>query len=277
MMDKTQEKGFRLAVAGKGGVGKTTLVALLADLLVREGRQVLAADEDPQMNLALTLGIPFDQAEKIVPLSRNREYIEEKIGAPPGASGGGLLRLNPDVDDVVERFGFQVKPNLSLLAMGSVDKAAAGCLCPENNLLKAVMRFIVLKPGEVILVDTPAGLEHFGRGILQGFSVLLVVAEPTLTALQVARRSVVLAQELEIPRTILVVNKIHGKKDREKVEAFIKGSWDEPPPVHLLPYADDLLALEPAVGSILSKGGKFSESVQGLYRYISGLMPAKPI
>jgi CO dehydrogenase maturation factor len=272
MKDKTNERGFRLAVAGKGGVGKTTLVALLAELFTRSGYRVLAADEDPQMNLAQSLGVPIEEAEKIVPLSQNKAYVEEKTGAKPGSGWGGLLRLNPDVSDVVQRFGLQLNPNLSLLAMGSVDQAATGCLCPENNLLKAVMRFIVLKPGEIILVDTQAGPEHFGRGVLKGFSLLLVVTEPTSTALQVAKKSIALARQLAIAHLKLVVNKVRGEEDQNRVKAFMEGSGLESPVSYFLPYTADLLALEPAVKPILSKGGEFTEAIQGLFHDIETLM-----
>lgn len=274
MKNKTNERGFRLAVAGKGGVGKTTLVALLAELLTRSGYQVLAADEDPQMNLALSLGVPLEEAEKIVPLSHNKAYVEEKTGAKPGSGWGGLLRLNPDVSDVVQRFGLQLKPNLSLLAMGSVDQAATGCLCPENNLLKAVMRFIVLKPGEIILVDTQAGPEHFGRGVLKGFSLLLVVTEPTSTALQVAKKSMALARQLAIRHLKLVVNKVRGEEDQNRVKAFMEHSGLEKPASYFLPYTVDLLALEPTVTTILSKDEKFTEAIQELFCDIKVLMPS---
>ena len=273
MKNKTNEKGFRLAVAGKGGVGKTTLVALLAELLTRSGYQVLATDEDPQMNLALALGVPLEEAEKIVPLSHNKAYIEEKTGAKPGSGWGGLLRLNPDVSDVVQRFGLQLKPNLSLLAMGSVDQAATGCLCPENNLLKAVMRFIVLKPGEIILVDTQAGPEHFGRGVLKGFSLLLVVTEPTSTALQVAQKSMTFARQLAIPHLKLVVNKVRGEEDENRVKVFMERYGLERPASYFLPYAADLLALEPTVKPILSKEGKFTGAIQELFHDIKMLIP----
>lgn len=276
MNNTTNEKGFRLAVAGKGGVGKTTLVALLAELLARRGYQVLAADEDPQMNLALSLGISLEEAEKIVPLSHNKAYIEEKTGAKPDSGWGGLLRLNPDVSDVVQRFGLQLKPNLSLLAMGSVDQAATGCLCPQNNLLKAVMRFIVLKPGEIILVDTQAGPEHFGRGIIQGFSLLLVVTEPTSTALQVAQKSMTYARQLAIPHRKLVVNKVRGEEDRNRVKAFMERSGLESPATHFLPYTADLLDLEPSVKPILSREGEFTESIKELFNDINTLIPEKP-
>ena len=277
MKNTTNERGFRLAVAGKGGVGKTTLVALLAELLARRGYQVLAADEDPQMNLALSLGVSLEEAEKMVPLSHNKAYIEEKTGTKPDSGWGGLLRLNPDVSDVVRRFGLQLKPNLSLLAMGSVDQAATGCLCPQNNLLKAVMRFIVLKPGEIILVDTQAGPEHFGRGVLKGFSLLLVVTEPTLTALQVAQKSMTFARQLAIPHRKLVVNKVRGEEDRNRVKTFMKRSGLESPATHFLPYTADLLALEPSVKPILSREGEFTEAIKELFYDIKTLIPEKPI
>jgi CO dehydrogenase maturation factor len=277
MKNTTNERGFRLAVAGKGGVGKTTLVALLAELLARRGYQVLAADEDPQMNLALSLGVSLEEAEKIVPLSHNKAYIEEKTGTKPDSGWGGLLRLNPDVSDVVRRFGLQLKPNLSLLAMGSVDQAATGCLCPQNNLLKAVMRFIVLKPGEIILVDTQAGPEHFGRGVLKGFSLLLVVTEPTSTALQVAQKSMTFARQLAIPHRKLVVNKVRGEEDRNRVKTFMERSGLESPATHFLPYTADLLALEPSVKPILSREGEFTEAIKELFYDIKTLIPEKPI
>ncbi len=272
MKENIGEQGFRLAVAGKGGVGKTTLVALLAEVFARSGYRVLATDEDPQMNLALSLGIPLEEAEKIVPLSQNKTYVEEKTGAKPGLGWGGLLRLNPDVSDVVKRFGLQLRPNLSFLAMGSVEQAASGCLCPENNLLKAVMRFVVLKRGEIILVDTQAGPEHFGRGLLKNFSLLLVVAEPTSTALHVAQKSMGLAQQLAIPHLKLIVNKVREEKDEQKVKDFIGRSGLPIPVIHFFPYSQDVLALEPAVASVLGREDKFSKAVQHLFDDIETLV-----
>lgn len=277
MKNMMNERGFRLAVAGKGGVGKTTLVALLAERFAGSGYKVLAADEDPQMNLALSLGVPLEDADKIVPLSHNRDYIEEKTGAKPGSGWGGLLRLNPDVSDVVGRFGLQLKPNLSLLAMGSVDQAASGCLCPQNNLLKAVMQFIVLKPGEIILVDTQAGPEHFGRGVLKGFSLLLVVTEPTSTGFQVAQKSITFAGQLAIPNIKLVVNKVRGEEDRNRVKTYMERSGLTSPATHFLPFTTDLLDLEPAVGSILTREGEFTEGFVGLFEDIRKLIPEEPI
>jgi CO dehydrogenase maturation factor len=166
-------------VSGKGGVGKTTLAAAMARILARGGRRVLAVDADAQLNLAAALGIPKDEAEALVPLSRNTGYIEEKTGARPGDGYGLLLRLNPDVDDVVERYGRQAPDGVRFLAMGTLSGAGVGCLCPENTLLTGVIRAIALRPGEAIVMDTQAGVEHFGRAIAQGFDHAVVMTDPT--------------------------------------------------------------------------------------------------
>ena len=126
-----QEKGFRVVITGKGGAGKTTTTALLSRLLARKGYQVLAVDEDPQINLPYALGLAPDEADQIVPLTKNLDYIEEKVGARPGEGWGLMLRLNPNVEDVVERFGITGPDGVSLLVMGTVVQAATGCLCPE--------------------------------------------------------------------------------------------------------------------------------------------------
>jgi CO dehydrogenase maturation factor len=164
-VSRTAGSGIRVVITGKGGVGKTTITALLAHLLAREGFRVLAVDGDPQQNLAVTLGILPEDAEKIVPVSRSIEYLREKTGAGPGISPGGLITLNPDVSDVIDRFSVPVAGNLRLLVMGGVARSGKGCLCPEYTLLTAIFRHLHLLPDEVVLLDTPAGLEHFGRAV----------------------------------------------------------------------------------------------------------------
>ena len=153
------KKGFRVVITGKGGAGKTTLTALLCHLFAKGKYKVLAVDEDPQMNLPYALGLPQETCERIVPLSENADYIEEKVGARPGEGWGAFLSLNPSVDDVVERFGFENKVGVKLLVMGTVTEAGKGCLCPENALLAAVMQHIDVRENETILMDTQAGVE----------------------------------------------------------------------------------------------------------------------
>ncbi len=217
-MDEKNE-GFRIVITGKGGVGKTTLTSCLARYLAKGETNVLAVDEDPQMNLPYALGLPVEEAAKIIPLNRNLDYIEEKTGVRPGKSWGRMFRLGPRVEDVIGRFGVKVTERLSLLVMGTVVQAAAGCLCAENVLLDSVIRHLSLRKNEAILLDTQAGVEHFGRALVKGFSQCLVVADGTFNALSVARHSAELAREIGIPYVHLVINRA-GAGGEEKLKRF---------------------------------------------------------
>ena len=161
-------------------------------------------DGDPQQNLAVTLGVLPEKAGKIVPVSKSTDYLREKTGAGPDISPGGLLTLNPDVSDVIDRFSIPVADNLRLLVMGGVRMAGAGCLCPEYTLLAAILRHMQLLPDHVVLLDTPAGMEHFGRAVADGFDTALVVSDPSYNALSVARESAVLARQIGIKNRVLV-------------------------------------------------------------------------
>jgi CO dehydrogenase maturation factor len=249
-----RDGSLRLVVTGKGGVGKTTLSAVLARLLAREGRRVLAVDADAQLNLAAALGIPRDEAEHLVPLSHHHDYIEEKTGARPGAGYGPLMRLNPDVDDVVDRFGRRAPDGVRFLAMGTLSGAGGGCLCPENTLLAETIRAVGLREGEAIILDTQAGIEHFGRAIARGFGHAVVVTDPTYSGVGVAIAAGRLARDLGIPRVHLVVNRVRGTADEARVladltarndgAAFDTQSWlpDDPKVLEAEPSVEPLLA-----------------------------------
>ena len=255
----TTNNSFRAVITGKGGVGKTTLTSCLSTALARNGINVLAVDEDPQMNLPHALGLGVERASKIVPLNMNREYIAEKTGINPGKSGwGALFKLNPDVDDVVERFGVKVAEKLNLLVMGTVKQAGGGCLCAENVLLDSVIKHLALRENEGILLDTQAGVEHFGRALSRGFSHCLVVSDSTFNALTVACHSAALARQIGIPRVCLVVNRARGE-ETEKLVRFqtetginLDERFDG---TVILPHEPRLLDMEPDVTRIMEVGG----------------------
>jgi CO dehydrogenase maturation factor len=258
-----RERGSRIFITGKGGVGKTTITALLAHLFVQDGFTTLAVDEDPQMNLPYAIGIPREESDRVVPLAKNFDYVEEKTGARPGG-WGQILKMNPDVSDVVERFGLKGPGGVNILVMGTVEQAATGCLCPENTLLEAVIRYINLRDGEVILMDTPAGVEHFGRTIARGFDQALLITDPTFNAVQVVRHAAYLAKELGIPSVYLVINRVRSENDIRKVQDLLGDAKDLFSGQVYLPYDESLIACEPDVRPVLTGDSPFISSLRAL-------------
>jgi len=259
-----KERGARIVITGKGGVGKTTITALLAHLFARNGYTTLAVDEDPQMNLPYAVGIPREESSRIVPLSQNFDYVEEKTGARPGAGWGMMLRLNPDVADVVERFGTKGPGGVNVLVMGTIEQAAGGCLCPENTLLEAVIHYVSLRENEVILMDTPAGVEHFGRTIARGFDQALLVTDPTFNAVQVVRHAAQLAKGLGIRSVYLVVNRVRSENDILKVQELLGDAADLFSGQFCLPYDESLIACEPDVRPLLFEESPFIDRLRAL-------------
>jgi CO dehydrogenase maturation factor len=256
--------GFRVVITGKGGVGKTSLTALLGRLMAQRNLRVLAVDSDPQMNLPYAMGLP--DADGIVPLSHNADYVEEKTGARPGEGWGLLFRLNPDVRDVVDRFAVTASDDIRVLVMGTLTQPAAGCLCPENSLLDAVVGNLSLRTDEVILMDTQAGVEHFGRAIAQGFHQAIVLSDPSFNGIKVALHTAELARGLHIPAVHLVLNRVRTRKDIDRtLERVADYGGFAFTSQHALPYDERLLEIEPDVNPLLDgNGSPFVNAVAAL-------------
>jgi CO dehydrogenase maturation factor len=202
---------MKLAITGKGGVGKTTLAAGLALSFAQEGMKVIAIDADPDSNLAATLGFP--EPEKIVPLVEMKELIEERTGVAPGTVGG-YFKLNPRVDDIPDKFSREHR-GIKVLLMGRVKKGGSGCFCPENAFLKAILSHLFFNRDDVVILDMEAGIEHLGRGTAEGVDGLIVVVEPTMRSIDTAFRIKSLAKDLKIKRVFLVGNKVRGREDMD--------------------------------------------------------------
>ena len=202
---------MKLAVSGKGGVGKTTFSALLIRTLNAQGKRVLAIDADPDANLAAALGIP--DAEKIVPIAEMKELIFERTEAQPGTIGG-FFKLNPKVDDLPDALSAKLE-NIKLMRLGGVKKGGSGCICPESTLLRALMLHIVLARDEVVVMDMEAGIEHLGRATASAVDKLIVVVEPGRRSMDTAGHIKKLASEIGLKNIGLVGNKIRGQKDEE--------------------------------------------------------------
>jgi CO dehydrogenase maturation factor len=204
---------MKIAITGKGGVGKTTLSALLSYLYSSEGKKVIAVDADPDANLSTALGIDKSEIEKLKPIAEMADLVEERTGAKPGASGG-IFKINPRVDDIPEGFGYRFN-NMTLLIMGKSKFAASGCYCPEHALLRRLLKHLIVERDEVVIVDMEAGIEHLTRGTAEGVEAFIVVVEPGQRSLQTALHVKELAEGLGVKRVFVVANKVRNEQDVE--------------------------------------------------------------
>ena len=201
---------MKIAITGKGGVGKTTLSSILSYLFASEGKRVIAVDADPDANLASALGIPRKEAEKIRPIADLNELIEERTGAKPGSAG--IYKLNPKVDDLPEGLGYKID-GITLLVMGKAKAASSGCYCPENVLLRRLLKHLVVERDEVVIVDMEAGIEHLTRGTAGSVDAFIVVVEPGQRSMQTAGVVRTMARELGVKKVFVVANKVRSAND----------------------------------------------------------------
>ncbi len=223
---------MKVAVTGKGGVGKTTVAASLARALRDLGRQVVAVDADPDSNLAGCLGY---RGPEITPLTALKELIGERVGG--GEGWGGFLRMNPRVDDIPQQCGVMVD-GIRVLVAGTIERGRRGCACPESVLLREVLAHLMLSSGEDVIVDMEAGIEHLGRATAESVDRMLVVVEPGWAALQTAARVARLAGDLGIERVVAVANRIRSEVDRE----YVVERLGQLPLVGALPFDPELEA-----------------------------------
>ena len=205
---------MKIAVSGKGGVGKTTLCAYLAQVYKNRGMRVIVVDADPDANLAQALG--FENADEIVPIAEMKELIEERTGAKPG-SFGGFFRMNPKVDDLPDRLSLE-KNGIRLLVMGTVKTGGSGCVCPESVLLKNLIQHLFLERKDVVIMDMEAGLEHLGRATAFAVDLMLVVVEPGQRSIETAKSIYKLAQDIGIKKVAVAGCKLRSDEEAEIIK-----------------------------------------------------------
>jgi len=248
---------MKIAISGKGGVGKTLLASLLSKTFAQAGYEVLAIDADPDANLAANLGFP--NPEQIVPISEMNELIEERVGAKPGQSGS-FFKLNPKVDDLPEKYA--VKHNgIRLMLMGRIKRGGTGCYCPEGTLLQALISHLILQRKDVVILDMEAGIEHLSRGTAKGIDKLIVVVEPGRRSLETAQRIFELAADLGLRNVAVVGNKIQNEAQKQ----FIRQSLPDADFLGFIPFDNNIINNDLATGSVLDSSPIINQEVKKIY------------
>jgi len=206
----------KIAITGKGGVGKTTLAALLAYIYAEAGNSVIAIDADPAASLAYAVGLPEELEVQLTPIAEMEDLIYERTGAKPGTTGG-FFKLNPRVDDIPDRFSVDYR-GIKLLQLGTISTGGTGCICPESAMLKTLVTHAILYRDEVMILDMEAGVEHLGRATAGAVDAFLIVVEPGRRSLGTAQTIQQLAADIGITRCYIVGNKVRDQADRDYIQ-----------------------------------------------------------
>ena len=249
---------MKIAITGKGGVGKTLLASSLAKVFAESGYTVLAIDADPNANLAATLGFPHP--EKIVPISEMKDLIAERTETQPGKIGA-YFKLNPKVDDLPEKY-WQQLDDIKLMVMGRIKRGGSGCYCPENALLKALVSHLLLARNEVIIMDMEAGIEHLGRATASAVDKLIIVVEPGRRSLETAHTIKGLAKDIGLKNMAVVGNKVRSQPDREFLISSLPGFEF----LGFIPYDQVIVDADLGNRPLLTASPQVTEEVKKIYR-----------
>jgi CO dehydrogenase maturation factor len=243
---------MKIAVAGKGGVGKTTIAGTLARLLAQNGQSVIAMDADPAMNLKFALGIQQNPP----PISELKDLIFERTGA---YTGTGIYKLNPKVDDIIGNYGAKGPDGVTLLVMGTIEKGGTGCTCPENAFLRSLLRHMLFKENTVIM-DMEAGIEHLGRGTARGVDIMLTVVEPGMRSVETVGRIKKLGEDIGINNIVAVINKVMDSETVKKIENKLEAM--NLPVLGIIPYEQTLIRADIEGKAPLDVGGDAVEHIK---------------
>ncbi len=245
---------MKIAITGKGGVGKTTIAGTMARLMGRSGYKVIAVDADPNTNLAYTLGLSENEISNIRPLAVNRELLRERMEVYPGSLDQGFFKIYPKVDDIIDIYGIKCPDNVTLLVMGTVRDGGTGCLCPAHALMRALLRHLILRTNEVVILDMEAGIEHLARGTARGIDLMIAVVEPNMKAIDTAIRIRKLAMDIDVKRVAVIANKISSKEEEKYVKDEVAKAGLEL--LGLIPYDENVKLADMKRNSLLDYAPK---------------------
>ena len=248
---------MKIAVSGKGGVGKTLVSGILAGYFAEKGYKVMAIDADPSPNLALTLGIPVEEANKILPISENNELLESKTRT----DFPGVYKLSFTVDDIVEKNGMKSPYGVNLLVMGTVKSAGGGCACSANAVIRELLHHLIVERDEIVVVDMEAGVEHMGRGTASQVDIMLIVADSSRKSLEIAKKLSGLAHEAEIKNVFVVGNRVRDSEEKKLIIDFTQRN--DLQLLSLIPYDDTVIKAD-RVGETPVKYKDTSEGVKAI-------------
>jgi len=254
---------MKIAISGKGGVGKTLLAAFLSQTFAESGYSVIAIDADPDANLAATLGFP--NPEEITPISELSDLIEERVGVRPGQSGA-FFKLNPKVDDLPENYSVKLD-GIRIMAMGRIKRGGTGCYCPEGALLQALLSHLLVQRDEVVILDMEAGIEHLSRGTTKAVDKLIIVVEPGRRSIETAQTINKLAQDLGLRNIAIVGNKIRSESDKDFITSNLPGIEI----LGFIPYDPAITEADLANRSLLAASPQTVKEVKNIYDKLMSL------
>ena len=248
---------MKVGIVGKGGVGKTTTSSLIARALAERGRRVVAVDTDSNPNLGMSLGLTFEEIEAIPQLPRSLIV---------GAKG------DLSASEVIDTYGRTTPFGVTLISAIKVNEAGAGCTCGGHASVRSFLGDVLADKADVTLVDMEAGLEHLSRsgGTLAYADVLLVIMEPSRKSIITAARTIALAEELGIPRTVGVGNKARLPDDAEFFEKVCAEYGV--PLAGVIPYDIAVVDADRAGGSLALDGGDaVRREIDNVVDYLDGV------
>jgi len=251
---------LKIAISGKGGVGKTTFAANLARWLSHKGVTVLAVDADPDASLGTVMGISEEVLAELKPIVDMKELIEERMGG-----SGAFFPLNPNVDDILDDYCVSLG-TLRFFRMGNIKGGGTSCYCKENSFLQALVNSLILGEQDTVILDMGAGIEQLTRGTAQGVDVLVIVTEPSKVSVQTVKVIQKLALELGIPRVVVIGNKVRNLKE----ENFLRDHFPAEQLIGIIPYSEELLEMSINTGDEESLGGSLSVQLDKIYQEVVG-------